>query len=214
MRITTKAPIPNTAKKFSSLAAGRNKILWGYFGLCDEYPIILSMIRKHLLTYSPDVSVTIAAREEARKWTEDTISEQDFRNAGEDWIEKIEFKTSPAAPHIIEKYISMLPIRSHQPLVPKGGSLGLIITNNQATGRKLLADQIRQSEIFLSKYGLVPVQCANGPEAFSQVRAAGAVVGVEHPAIWAAVRDCKPVAVPDYSVGLNLLTKFGAIILK
>ncbi len=212
MGITLKQSQAVPPAKFTSLAKGRNKVLWGYFGLCDEYPIILSLLKNFLLTSHPEVTVTIAGRDEAKKWTEDLMGEAEFNSSGEDWLDKTEFKTSPAPPHSVVNYARNFPIKSSQPHPPRSGKCGLIVTSNSNTARKLTPDQINQSEKFLSKYGLHPVQCTN-PDP-DLVRESGAVAGVEHPAVWDAVRDGKPVIVPEYSVGLDLLTKFGAMLFK
>ncbi len=206
MKITTKQ-ILSVPPKFTSLAKGKNKILWGYFGMCDEYLIILSIIKDFLKIYDPEVSITIACK--TNPFVEG-ISEEEFKSSGDNWIQKIEFKTSASKPHPIETYISWLPIKIPS-VKPKKGN-GLIITEYKPTARKLSPEQIRQSERFLEKFGLIPVLSAN-PN-FSEINEAQAMAGIESPAIWHATKCGKPVAVPEYSVGLGLITKLGGKILE
>lgn len=195
-----KEPFP-PSRPFETLAKGKNKILWGYFGLCDEYPIILSLIKESISF--PEISITIASK--PNKWVE-TVSEEEFRSAGEDFMQKIEFKTSPSRPHVFETYTSGLNIKNRQSLTPQPGNLGLLIIENSITRQKLTPEEIKKSENFLLKFGLKVVKL----DEVVTIDHVGAVAGVEHPVIWAAIRGRKPTIVPENSVGLNLLTKFGA----
>lgn len=206
MKITPKQST-NNPPKFTSLAKGKDKILWGYFGMCDEYLIILSIIKDFLQVYAPEISVTIGCKENLFV---KGISEEEFRLAGENWIQKIEFKTSPTKPHPLETYLSWLPVKISS-VKPKNGK-GLIITEYKPSARKLSPEQIKQSERFLAKFNLVPVLSEN-PN-FSEITEAQAVAGIESPAIWHAIKHGKPTAVPEYSVGLGLITKLGGKMLE
>lgn len=173
---------------FADLVAGRDRILWGYFGLCQEYHTIMDWVKSAI-----PLSVTIAK------------TKSEFESSGEDWLDKREFKTSPVKPHSIDEYLSGLDLSSIKPILLKRYTVGLIVRHAPHPGGDLTDQQIRSAGEFLKRHGLTPIV---SDQLTDEV---GAVAGVESPCIWKAARLGLPVAMPERSVGYELAKKIAHV---
>lgn len=182
-----------------------DKICITYFGLCDEYLILLAWMRESV----KDVEVTIAGRN--TEWISDdslVMTEEEFRKSSNRWSVVCDVKVNPSRPHSLYQFTEGIefvkkPARS-------AGNIFSISPFSEFPTRNMDKSQVDVYVAEARRRGYAPAVLDRSMPVKAQkeiINSSAAVVGVESPALFYAARNGIKTILVDNGIGSDLYKK-------
>jgi hypothetical protein len=193
-------PLEIQSRKFESLCKNKNKLAWGYFGLAEEYTIILSIMKQMITNFD----IKIFTKE--NQWYNEGLNKEDFLKL-EEGIEIIEFKTEIDHNPLVEYFGNLC---KKIPII-EGNNKGIIITKSKIPNKSLTDNEISKCIDICKKYGFYVEVTENAEKDI--LNNYSFVAGAEGPEIWHAIKSGKVAGIAKNALGSKMFSKFGGIII-